>query len=414
MKKQRSNRVLALLLCICMLAAALVHAPANTAYARTSADVEADIAALEAQQAALQEELDALRDDEAEQEAYYNTLCEQIHTVEAQIDTCVANISVLDGNIRELDAELTAAEAEIAGTMALLKERVKALYKSGGESMLVILLSSDSWTEYAEKTELLKAVTEHDRQLIEEVSAFMEATSDTRSRLKEERETAAQLRTSLEEKQEELLTLEAEAASVLNDLRTARGELEDEHAHMEDDLYDLGAELEELLQSEQWADIEDDDTTIGGGYEDDGDDDDDDDDGGYTPPSYGGSLAWPCPGYAYISSYWGDGRGHKGIDLAAVRGTPILAAESGTVVRAWTADSWGMGWGYHVLIKHDNTYSTLYAHACELVVYEGQYVERGQLIAYVGNTGNSFGNHLHFEVYQNGVRVDPAPYLGLY
>ncbi len=408
MKKQRNNRVLALLLCICMLAAALVHAPANTAYARTSADVEAEIADLEAKQAALQEELDALKDDEAEQEAYYNTLCEQIHTVEAQIDTCVANIRVLDGNIRGLDAELKAAEAEIADTLALLKERVKALYKSGGESMLVILLSSDSWTEYAEKTELLKAVTEHDRQLIEEVSVFMEATSETRNRLKEERETAAQLRTSLEEKQEELLVLEAEAATVLNDLRTARGELEDEHAHMEDDLYDLGAELEKLLQSEQWENIENDDTTIGGG------DDDDDDDGSYTPPSYSGSLAWPCPGYAYISSYWGDGRGHKGIDLAAVRGTPILAAESGTVVRAWTADSWGMGWGYHVLIKHDNTYSTLYAHACELAVYEGQYVERGQLIAYVGNTGNSFGNHLHFEVYKYGVRVDPAPYLGLY
>ncbi|MBR4889540.1 MAG: peptidoglycan DD-metalloendopeptidase family protein [Clostridia bacterium] len=400
MKSQMKNRVLAVLLCVCMFAAALVVAPGNPVQARTAAEVEADIAELEAQQAVLQEQLDKLREDEAEQEAYYYTLCDQIDTVEAQIDTCIANIRVLDSNIRGLDAELREAEMEIAHTMFLLKQRVKALYKSGSESTLVILLSSDSWTEYAEKAELMKAVTEHDRQLIEEVSVFMEATSDTRDELDKERKAASALRTTLEEKQEELLGLESEAAAVLAKIREERGELEDDHAHNEDDLYDLGAELEELLQGDTWEDVEDDDTTIG--------------DVGGGSVDFGGTLGWPCPGYAYISSYWGDGRGHKGLDLAAVRGTPILAAESGTVVRAWTADDWGYGWGYHVLIKHDNTYSTLYAHACELAVYEGQYVERGQLIAYVGNTGNSFGNHLHFEVYKNGVRVDPAPYLGLY
>ena len=65
------------------------------------------------------------------------------------------------------------------------------------------------------------------------------------------------------------------------------------------------------------------------------------------------------------------------------------------------------------MIAHNSVYSTLYAHCSSLAVTSGQYVERGQVIAYVGNTGNSFGNHLHFEVYEYGTRVDPAPFIGL-
>ena len=394
MKKNTRNRVLAVLLCVCMMAAMIVHTPGQIARARTSSEVEAEIAALEQKQADLQEQIDSLKAQEADQQEIYDLLCQQITAVEEQIDACIANITELDDKIRRLDNELDAAEQEIEDTMELLKERIKALYKSGNESTLQILLGSSSWTEFAEKAELLKAVTEHDSKLIQEVSAFMESTSATREELNADRELAAQLRTDLETKQTELTALEAEAGEALDELRTQRTDLQGTHDQYESELNDLGEELEGLLQGGTWDDIESQDPVI-------------------DVPDTGAMFGWPCPGYAYISSYWGDGRGHKGIDFAAVRGTPIVAAESGTVVRAWTADEWGMGWGYHVLIKHNNTYSTLYAHASQLAVYEGQYVQRGQVIAYVGNTGNSFGNHLHFEVYKNGVRVDPAPYLGL-
>ena len=394
MKKNTRNRVLAVLLCVCMMAAMIVHTPGQVARARTSSEVEAEIAALEQKQADLQEQIDSLKAQEADQQEIYDLLCQQIAAVEEQIDACIANITELDNKIRRLDNELDAAEQEIEDTMELLKERIKALYKSGNESTLQILLGSSSWTEFAEKAELLKAVTEHDSKLIQEVSAFMESTSATREELNADRELAAQLRTDLETKQTELTALEAEAGEALDELRTQRTDLQGTHDQYESELNDLGEELEGLLQGGTWDDIESQDPVI-------------------DVPDTGAMFGWPCPGYAYISSYWGDDRGHKGIDFAAVRGTPIVAAESGTVVRAWTADEWGMGWGYHVLIKHNNTYSTLYAHASQLAVYEGQYVQRGQVIAYVGNTGNSFGNHLHFEVYQNGVRVDPAPYLGL-
>ncbi|MDL2287048.1 M23 family metallopeptidase [Eubacteriales bacterium OttesenSCG-928-G02] len=83
----------------------------------------------------------------------------------------------------------------------------------------------------------------------------------------------------------------------------------------------------------------------------------------------------------------------------------------GIVVVANSSDSWGGGWGYYVKIKHNDTYSTLYAHASRIAVINGQEVKKGQVIAYVGTTGNSTGNHLHFEVYKDGSRTNPLGYF---
>ncbi len=116
---------------------------------------------------------------------------------------------------------------------------------------------------------------------------------------------------------------------------------------------------------------------------------------------------WPVPnwGTEYISDVFGDG--HYGLDIAANFGEPVVAAVSGTVTSAGSHYSWGE----NILIYHDENYSTRYAHLSSLAVGEGEYVEKGQVIGYIGSTGNSTGNHLHFEVYFNEMRVDPLPYL---
>ena len=75
------------------------------------------------------------------------------------------------------------------------------------------------------------------------------------------------------------------------------------------------------------------------------------------------------------------------------------------------SDEWGYSWGYYVSIYHDSTYSTLYAHMSSVAVSAGQKVKKGDIIGYVGNTGYSFGNHLHFEVYKDGTRVNPGAYV---
>ena len=124
------------------------------------------------------------------------------------------------------------------------------------------------------------------------------------------------------------------------------------------------------------------------------------------------SAGFICPlkrGSFTISSYYGDGRGHKGMDLAADKGTPTYAVADGTV----TSAGYDRNYGYNVVIKHSNGLSTRYAHASKLCVSTGQTVSQGDVIAYVGSTGTSTGNHLHFEVMVNGNRVNPISYIGL-
>lgn len=121
-----------------------------------------------------------------------------------------------------------------------------------------------------------------------------------------------------------------------------------------------------------------------------------------------GEYIWPLDG-GYISAHQGDGRGHKGIDIAAPFGTPIYAAASGTVIDAGTG--YNGGYGNCIMIQNDDGNVTVYAHQSELAAEVNQYVEAGQLIGYVGSTGDSSGNHLHFEVRQEGKYLNPENFV---
>ena len=99
------------------------------------------------------------------------------------------------------------------------------------------------------------------------------------------------------------------------------------------------------------------------------------------------------------------------MDIAASRGTVIRAAASGTVVKAVRQD---YAYGIHVKISHGNGIYTLYAHMSQLAVSYGDYVQQGQIIGYVGQTGNAYGNHCHFEIIINGRFMDPSKYIGTY
>ena len=121
-----------------------------------------------------------------------------------------------------------------------------------------------------------------------------------------------------------------------------------------------------------------------------------------------GALCWPLPGHTYISCHFGEvdafgNAGHRGTDIPAPEGTPILAAHSGTVL----VSGWNDSYGNQVLLDNGAGLSTRYAHMTQTAVAAGKAVTAGQVIGYVGNTGDSTGFHLHFEVMQNGVRVNP-------
>ena len=131
-----------------------------------------------------------------------------------------------------------------------------------------------------------------------------------------------------------------------------------------------------------------------------------------TASSGGSSISglkfiWPVAG-GYISSPFGGARRHGGIDIAAPRGTAIYAAEDGVVTLA----RWNGSYGNCVVIDHGNGIQTLYGHASKLVAKVGQKVKKGDVIALVGSTGRSTGNHCHFEIHKGGSRINPAPYIG--
>ena len=121
-------------------------------------------------------------------------------------------------------------------------------------------------------------------------------------------------------------------------------------------------------------------------------------------------FVFPLGNVSYkISAYFGDGRNHKGIDLCADAGTPIYAVADGTVI----SSKYDGNYGNCVVVDHGNGITTRYAHASVLCAAVGDKVEQGDVVALVGTTGQSTGNHLHFEVAINGNRVNPAPYIGL-
>ena len=121
-----------------------------------------------------------------------------------------------------------------------------------------------------------------------------------------------------------------------------------------------------------------------------------------------GELCWPLPGHTYISCHFGEvdafgNAGHRGTDIPAPEGTPILAAHSGTVL----VSGWNDSYGNQVLLDSGTGLSTRYAHMTAFIVTSGQTVTAGQTLGYVGSTGDSTGNHLHFEVMLNGGLTDP-------
>ena len=131
--------------------------------------------------------------------------------------------------------------------------------------------------------------------------------------------------------------------------------------------------------------------------------------GAPAAPVYSGyGFSWPFSGA--ISSYWGDGRGHTGIDIDGFgqEGASVAAAAGGQVVLVAYQ---GYGYGYHVIIDHGNGFHTLYAHLSDIYVSQGQYVEQGEAIAAVGCTGYCTGTHLPLEIRIGGTPVDPIDYL---
>ena len=402
MRRRNWKRWASLLLALCLLFAV----PGN-AIARTLGEIEAEQNQLEAERQELEDRLAELRNDEAQKREYQQTLQEKIDVVQSQVDTARRDIDELNDQINVLTAKLKKSQEKIQDTIDRFKERLAALYRAGNVSTLEILLNSSSFSDFTMRSELIKAMSLRDQEMLNDIEDYIAETEDEREECDKSKAKVAELKKKLEADQDELNDLYAKNAEALAALIAAENATQDELDKNTAEREANDKEMEELIaKQKEWEEQQRQQAAMGGTYW--GSD--------VNYPTGGGGVEgfypiWPLPGVSYVSAHYGGYPGHRGMDIAGPYGTPVIAAESGIVIAANDYDSWGDSWGYYVLVYHNSTFTTRYAHLSALTVFNGQYVEKDTVIGYEGATGNVTGPHLHFEVYENGTRVNPMIYL---
>lgn len=303
------------------------------------------------------------------------------------------DISNTQEEIDTLEVEIAKLEQAIEERFDILKERASAYQKSGGDiSYLEVLFGSQSFGDFISRISAINKITESDVRLMEQIEADKEIVEEKREKVVVKLEELKDLKLELEEMQALIEDQEKEAKV--------------KQANIEEKEEKLVAKVEELkLEDNKLAALEKDvkenmtaltqpapDTQIAS----------------ESVGSSGGYLAWPAVG-GYISSYVGPrwGRMHQGIDIARPSNYNILAAADGVVTKAGSAG----GLGNRIEIEHSDGLKTVYGHLSSINVSVGQQVTTGTVIGIMGNTGNSTGIHLHFEVYKNGALQDPMNYV---
>ena len=406
-KKRRLARGVALALAV------LLMLPVRT-LATTIDEVQNRQEELKQENEDLQAKIDALKEDEEAALAYQ------------KIDQARATIEEMNGKIKELEARISLSEEKYQGTIDAFKERLKALYVSGGSSLgaLEILLDSESLSEFFTRQELVEVMAQRDQSMLDQLDAYMEETQGDREELVAAQQEVADSKKAIEAAQDELEVLYEENDLLVASLEGQQAQAQEQIAANEAEDAELQAQLEALIAERNRQEEEKRQQALQNQQAQNGGSDGGE---GATQPSGGTGVEpvtpglqsgfspiWPLPGVGVgsITGHFGDmyfNGPHNGLDIGAGYGTPIVAAQAGEVISA----QYHWSWGNNVLIWHNETFSTRYAHMSSIAVSAGQYVEQGQIIGYVGSTGESFGNHLHFEVYYGGSRVDPDPYLGI-
>lgn len=418
-KKRRLARGVALALAV------LLMLPVRT-LATTIDEVQNRQEELKQENEDLQAKIDALKEDEEAALAYQEELTGKIDENEQKIDQARATIEEMNGKIQELQARLDLSEEKYQGTIDAFKERLKALYVSGGSSLgtLEILLDSESLSEFFTRQELVEVMAQRDQSMLDQLDAYMEETQGDREELVVAQQEVADSKKAIEAAQDELEVLYEENDLLVASLEGQQAQAQEQIAANEAEDAELQAQLEALIAERNRQEEEKRQQALQNQQAQNGGSDGGE---GATQPSGGTGVEpvtpglqsgfspiWPLPGVGVgsITGHFGDmyfNGPHNGLDIGAGYGTPIVAAQAGEVISA----QYHWSWGNNVLIWHNETFSTRYAHMSSIAVSAGQYVEQGQIIGYVGSTGESFGNHLHFEVYYGGSRVDPDPYLGI-
>ena len=412
--------------------------------AKTVEELNQEIADIEKDIQENQEKLDEVEHDIKTNEDKLKDLNSQINKINTQIDLLDESINILNGDINALEGDIEVTENDIeainirrqeitlqvaetqslmADTEDLLLARIRENYMSGGSgSTIELLLSSDDMATFFARKELVTRVSEKDAQLIADLSVSIAELNSLNNEL-------AAKKTELETKEEELNSQITSLSEKQENLEANKEVQEDKKSDVTDKQNEVKYLLEDLdKDSEAYkeaiarkekeraaleAQIE---AAIkgNGSYEGDTPDEDYNNDG---------NMTWPVPGATRLTATYpaySDGSFHGGIDIVrtdvTTKGSPFRAAQGGKVILAKNDGNWNYGFGNYCIIDHGDGKHTLYAHAQTLYVSEGDIVQKGEKIGLIGDTGNTTGPHLHFEVRikdssGNVNRVNPLNYV---
>lgn len=395
-RKKLSRRLLGVVLVLSMVLPLTGPGMVLDASAVTQAEIDAlknSAGKLADQKKDIQAQLKAVKADKDTAMNKKLLIEDQIDVIRQEIANINEQIAMYDKLITEKTAELEQAEAEEKAQFDLFCRQMRYMEEQGEVSYWSILFSSSDFAELLDNYMMIQEIIEYDNQVIDDLVALQEKVTADRTVLEEAQAQQEAAKAEQMAAQEELEAQEAEVDRLIAEINAHEDQLE----AMEEELNKAAKALDSQIRAkekEYAAQIA-------------------------KVPSESGFL-WPLPGgYNTISSLAG-GRihpvtgkpsNHAGIDIPAPSGTNIYAAKSGVVIHA--AKGTGSSWSYgnYVIVSHSDGTSTLYAHMSRIGCKQGQTVKQGDVIGYVGTTGRSTGNHLHFEVRVGSTRKDPVNYF---
>lgn len=375
--------------------------------APTQQQVKNEIEKLKNEAAQLDKDIKNLKSQKASQQAILNAINKKIANTQAQIRACNNSIASINTKIANNKAEIAKNQKEIAETKLEFQKRLRAIYMSNSDSSVKILLGADDFAEYLQLAQMTATVSAHDKTIIEKIADAVKALEAKNKENEELIKQQVSARSVIEEAQKELQADENAAEKVYNDIKRKQSSAESDKAYIQN----LIKQKEDSLFSSA---------------------------GTENVPSFinpNSGFMWPVPGHYNITSGWGErwGTFHYGLDISTsnIYGKPIVAIADGHIYNMYTGCphtaarvdrcSCGSGWGNYIRINHGiikgNTYYAMYAHMNTLAkgMYVGKKVKQGQVIGYVGSTGDSTGYHLHFGISINGTAkrnwVNPSSYF---
>lgn len=356
--------------------------------AKSVSDLKSELAQSQKKTEETKKQIQSKQAEKNSQKAQKDSLDIEISGLQADIDKIQSVIDEKNAEINEKNAEIEALDIELKATDKRLKKRMKVIYESGTESYLELILNSTGIADLFTRIAVVESILKHDNSIMDNYRNQITEITEAKEIVEKEKNEQVEAQDILEAKQNQIKAKQAEKQKIIDSLSKDINELKKQEQEQEKAEKELQSQINAALKSSSQQSV-----------------------------SYSGNgkFGFPLTSYTRISSTYGyrihpitgTKKLHTGIDYAAPYGTSILAAEDGVVLTS----GWNSGYGYCVTINHGGGYVTLYGHCSSLLVSAGQKVTRGQTIAKVGSTGNSTGNHLHFEVRVNGATVNPAGYL---